>query len=133
MIKDMRNDNSEVFQQSPLPKLSLPDIYRGKTVLVTGHTGFKGTWLAIWLKALGARVVGYSLEPNTKPSVFEETGFNQVAEVLAFLPTAQTATQVLEWGWDSSPAHREGLLSNDMTHACITGTSPFYVGILGKR
>lgn len=41
---------------------------------MTGHTGFKGTWLSIWLAALGARVVGYSLEPNTEPSIFEETG-----------------------------------------------------------
>jgi len=37
------------------------NVYRGKTVLVTGHTGFKGSWLAIWLTLLGAKVVGYSL------------------------------------------------------------------------
>ncbi len=42
------------------------DIYRGKTVLVTGHAGFKGSWLAFWLKQLGARVVGYSLLPETE-------------------------------------------------------------------
>ncbi|MCK5343484.1 MAG: CDP-glucose 4,6-dehydratase [Candidatus Heimdallarchaeota archaeon] len=45
--------------------------YRGKNVLVTGHTGFKGSWLVMWLKALGADVTGYSLEPNTTPSIFE--------------------------------------------------------------
>jgi CDP-glucose 4,6-dehydratase len=45
--------------------------YRGKTVLVTGHTGFKGSWLAFWLHRLGARVVGYSLAPPTTPSLFE--------------------------------------------------------------
>ncbi|HBX53531.1 MAG: CDP-glucose 4,6-dehydratase [Bacteroidetes bacterium RIFOXYA12_FULL_35_11] len=39
------------------------DAYRGKTVLVTGHTGFKGSWLSIWLKELGAKVVGYALDP----------------------------------------------------------------------
>ncbi len=44
--------------------------FRGKTVLVTGHTGFKGSWLAFWLNRLGARVVGYSLEPPTTPSLF---------------------------------------------------------------
>ncbi|MBI2010100.1 MAG: hypothetical protein HYS86_02870 [Candidatus Chisholmbacteria bacterium] len=66
-------------------------------------------------------------------SIFADTGFSSVGEVLAFLPQAQTATQVIEWGWDSSPAHREGLLSNEMTHACVVGTTPFYVGILGKR
>ena len=48
--------------------------YQGKNVLVTGHTGFKGTWLTIWLKALGANVIGYSLEPNTTPSIFKATG-----------------------------------------------------------
>ena len=42
--------------------------YRGKTVLVTGHTGFKGSWLAAWLQRLGAQVVGYSLVPDTGQS-----------------------------------------------------------------
>lgn len=44
--------------------------YRGKTVLLTGHTGFKGSWLAIWLTQLGARVVGVALEPPSTPSNF---------------------------------------------------------------
>ena len=42
---------------------SFGDIYRGKTVLVTGHSGFKGSWLALWLSELGARVAGCSLDP----------------------------------------------------------------------
>ena len=45
--------------------------YHGKTVLVTGHTGFKGSWLALWLTSLGARVVGYALDPPSTPSHFE--------------------------------------------------------------
>jgi CDP-glucose 4,6-dehydratase len=53
------------------------DIYRGKTVLVTGDTGFKGSWLSIWLTELGAKVIGYSLEPPTKPSMFEATGLGK--------------------------------------------------------
>ncbi len=40
------------------------DFYKGKTVLVTGHTGFKGSWLSIWLINLGAKVIGYSLDPE---------------------------------------------------------------------
>ncbi len=43
-------------------------IYKGKRVLVTGHTGFKGSWLCLWLKKLGAEVYGIALEPNTEPS-----------------------------------------------------------------
>lgn len=46
-------------------------IFDGLTVMVTGHTGFKGAWLSIWLRELGARVVGFSLEPPTSPSLFE--------------------------------------------------------------
>ena len=44
--------------------------WRGKRVLVTGHTGFKGSWLSLWLSALGAEVYGYALEPDTSPSLF---------------------------------------------------------------
>lgn len=46
-------------------------IYKGRKVLVTGHTGFKGSWLSLWLIHLGAEVVGYSLAPPTKPNLFE--------------------------------------------------------------
>lgn len=48
------------------------EIYRGKKVFLTGHTGFKGCWLALWLKSLGAEVLGYALKPNTSPSLFEK-------------------------------------------------------------
>ncbi|MBM2816002.1 MAG: rfbG [Ignavibacteria bacterium] len=43
-------------------------IYQGKKVLITGHTGFKGSWLALWLTKLGAEVIGYSLPPPTEPN-----------------------------------------------------------------
>lgn len=46
------------------------NIYKGKRVLVTGHTGFKGSWLSIWLKELGAEIIGYSLEPYTEKDNF---------------------------------------------------------------
>lgn len=44
--------------------------WRGKKVLVTGHTGFKGSWLSLWLQKLGAEVAGYALEPPTEPNLF---------------------------------------------------------------
>jgi CDP-glucose 4,6-dehydratase len=47
--------------------------YKNKNILVTGHTGFKGSWLAIWLNELGANVIGYSLAPPSEPNNFEAT------------------------------------------------------------
>lgn len=52
---------------------AMPDFYQGKTVLLTGHTGFKGSWMAHWLKLMGARVVGLALPPEPgQPSLYEE-------------------------------------------------------------
>src|SRR5687768_8637513 len=45
--------------------------WQSRRVLITGHTGFKGSWLSLWLQCLGARVVGYALDPPTKPNLFE--------------------------------------------------------------
>ena len=47
------------------------NFWNGKKVFLTGHTGFKGSWTSLWLKKLGSKVKGYSLEPNTNPSLFE--------------------------------------------------------------
>ena len=53
------------------------DFYRGKKVLVTGHTGFKGTWLCRLLLGAGAEVTGYSLEPPTDPALFSLAGMDR--------------------------------------------------------
>lgn len=50
------------------------DFYKNKNVLVTGHTGFKGTWMCMLLQRVGAQVTGYALEPPTDPSVFKLSG-----------------------------------------------------------
>jgi CDP-glucose 4,6-dehydratase len=55
------------------------DIYRDQPVLVTGHTGFKGGWLSLWLRQLGAEVFGYALPPPTIPSLFD---LAQIADVV---------------------------------------------------
>jgi CDP-glucose 4,6-dehydratase len=52
----------------------LKEAYQGKTVLLTGHTGFKGSWLSEWLLMLGARVVGIALPPDTEPALFNQLG-----------------------------------------------------------
>jgi len=48
--------------------------WQNKKVLLTGHTGFKGSWLALWLQSVGANVIGYSLPPATSPNLFELVG-----------------------------------------------------------
>ncbi len=50
----------------------LSGFWKGKKVLLTGHTGFKGSWLSLWLQDLGAEVVGVSLDPPTSPSLYEQ-------------------------------------------------------------
>jgi CDP-glucose 4,6-dehydratase len=57
--------------------IQFADIYRGRRVLVTGHTGFKGSWLALWLTYLGADVSGFSVDVPTSPSNFEVLGLKQ--------------------------------------------------------
>lgn len=54
-------------------------LYSGKTVLLTGHTGFKGSWLAYWLTKMGAKVIGYSLEAPTTPNHLELLNFEMVS------------------------------------------------------
>ena len=63
------------------------NIYKGKNILITGNTGFKGSWLSYWLLKLGANVSGFSLTPNTNPNHFSilnleyETFFNNINDL----------------------------------------------------
>jgi CDP-glucose 4,6-dehydratase len=57
-----------------------PEFWRGKRVFVTGHTGFKGSWLTLWLAELGARVRGYALTPDTEPSMFRALAIGDVCD-----------------------------------------------------
>lgn len=72
------------------------DIYKNKKVFLTGHTGFKGGWLALWLKSLGTEVLGYSLEPNTKPSMFDELKIDsQINSVFGNILDKEKLNQVM--------------------------------------
>jgi len=60
------------------------NFFKDKKILVTGHTGFQGSWLVLWLKLLGADVIGYSLPPPTKPSLFESLEIkNDITHIIA--------------------------------------------------
>ena len=57
-----------------------PRFWKGKSVFLTGHTGFKGSWLSEWLLMLGARVVGIALPPDTEPALFDQLGLAERLE-----------------------------------------------------
>ena len=63
-------ENSEVNQT----------FWQGRSVFITGHTGFKGGWLALWLSLLGAKVYGYSLEAPTKPNFFDTINLKNIIQ-----------------------------------------------------
>lgn len=71
-------------------------LYAGRRVLVTGHTGFKGSWLAMWLHELGAQVSGLALEPDTRPSHWSLLELDDVADHRVDLRDAQAVRSVLE-------------------------------------
>lgn len=56
---------------------TLNSFWRNKRVLITGHTGFKGSWLALWLAELGAQISGVALPPETQPNLFDQLGLEQ--------------------------------------------------------
>jgi CDP-glucose 4,6-dehydratase len=73
-----------------------PDFWRNRSVFLTGHTGFKGGWIALWLSQLGAKVYGYSLAPPTTPNLFTEIQlqdrlYKSVTADIRDLPSLTTA------------------------------------------
>lgn len=74
-----------------------PDFWHGKRVFLTGHTGFKGSWLSLWLQSLGAEVTGYALQPPTQPNLFEiastAKNMNSIIADIRDLQTLQLALQ----------------------------------------
>lgn len=72
------------------------DLYAGRRVLVTGHTGFKGSWLAMWLRSLGAQVSGLALAPDTEPAHWSLLGLHDIRDHRVDLRDAQAVRGVLD-------------------------------------
>ena len=78
-----------------------PGFWEGKRVLVTGHTGFKGGWLSLWLLSLGADVIGYALAPATRPSLFDVAGVGR--SMTSYIADVRDAQRVLDTMRDERP------------------------------
>lgn len=72
------------------------NVYKDKRVLVTGHTGFKGSWLTLWLHKLGAHVIGLSLDPDTKPSHWDLLQLKDVVDYRVDIRDAESVQQVIQ-------------------------------------
>lgn len=111
-------------------------VYANQTVLVTGHTGFKGSWLTSWLLELGARVVGFSLpDPPTSPSNFELTGLSdQIVDVRGDIRDLTAVRSVMATHQPSCVFHLAGqpilLRSVELPHLTMTTNTLGTINVL---
>jgi len=88
---------SLVDQFAPGIQSEAAGFWAGKRVLITGHTGFKGSWLVLWLRSLGAEVVGYALDPPSTPSLFEAARLREdMVSIHGDVRSAEHVARVME-------------------------------------
>ena len=107
-----------------------PAFWAGKTVLVTGHTGFKGSWLALWLQSLGAHTIGVSLPPPTEPSLFEMAQVEKgMTSIIADIRDYENLVHIVETHQPDLVFHlaAQSLVRHSYTHPIDT----FSTNILG--
>ena len=82
------------------------EYFKGKTIFITGNTGFKGSWLTLWLQELGAHVVGYSLAPPTDPNLFDLTNAGKnITQIIGDIRDFNKLQEALEKNQPSTVFH----------------------------
>ena len=108
----------------------LGETYRGLRVLVTGHTGFKGAWLSLWLHHLGADVTGYALRPCTDPSLHEVAGLqHRIRSVIGDVRDRSALERVFSETHPEIVFHLAAQARVDVSYADPRGT--FEVNVCG--
>lgn len=105
--------------------------WQGKKVFITGHTGFKGSWLTLWLKLLGAQVTGYALKPQTSPNLFEtshvsydiQSIYGDILDMELLLNTIQQEQPDIIFHLAAQPLVRQSYMNPTETYAVnVMGT-----------
>lgn len=107
-----------------------PRFWKGKRVLLTGHTGFKGSWLSLWLQLVGADLVGYALQPPTNPSLFEVAHVaNGMTSIIGDVSDGKTLHQVVA---DFHPEIVIHMAAQSVVHTSYTDpVSTYQTNVMG--
>ncbi len=104
--------------------------WKNKRVFVTGHTGFKGSWLCLWLHSLGASVTGYALNPPTNPSLFEAAGVAAMIDSIS--PTSGMGTGCKEQSTPQGPRSSSTWRRNPLSaHRMSKPAETYAINVMG--